>query len=77
MTGEGVLVTALKKAEDGQGLILRLLNYSEGEQTAVITADAHGYRTTMSEEGRTALGEGRLELILRAKELVTLRLIPR
>lgn len=77
VTGEGILVTALKKAEDGQGIILRLLNYSAGEQTAVITADVYGSRTTMSEEGRTALGEGRLELTLRSKELATLRLIPR
>ena len=74
IAGEGVLVTAFKKAEDGQGLILRLLNYSESEQTAVVTAAARGSLTTMSEEGQTYIGEGRIALSLKPKELVTLRL---
>ena len=74
IAGEGVLVTAFKKAEDGQGLILRLLNYSESEQTAVVTAAARGSLTTMSEEGQTYIGEGRIALSLKPKELATLRL---
>ena len=67
-------MTAFKKAEDGQGLILRLLNYSESEQTSVVTAAARGSLTTMSEEGQTYIGEGRIPLLLKPKELATLRL---
>lgn len=74
VAGEGVLVTAFKKAEDGQGLILRLLNYSESEQTAGRDGGRPPAATTMSEEGQTYIGEGRIALSLKPKELVTLRL---
>ena len=39
-----------------------------------MTAAARGSLTTMSEEGQTYIGEGRIALSLKPKELVTLRL---
>lgn len=74
VTGEGIMVSAFKKAEDGSGLILRFVNLSENETLATVKASGKLYRTTMAETHLHYCGRDRLDLAVKPKEIVTLLL---
>ncbi|MBQ8732230.1 MAG: hypothetical protein IJY82_05315 [Oscillospiraceae bacterium] len=74
LEGESVSVTALKQAEDGQGLVVRL--YSYGTETANVTVTAPGtlYRSNMAEQTGELLGEGTATFPIRPAQIITLRI---
>lgn len=75
---ENVIVTALKKAEDDHGWILRFYNASDREQTAKIMIDLpfkQGYETNLIEDPISILyaGEYQLNVKLTRWEIKTLK----
>ena len=69
----GITVTAFKKAEDNDGLVLRMVNMSKEDGTVKI--DAYGktvYMSDMSEKGMKKLDGD--TIAIRSKEIVTLRI---
>lgn len=72
--GEGVSVTAFKKAEDGSGEVLRFVNLWEKETVARVTAKGKLFATTMAEKNLRFLGLDCVELTLAPKQIMTLLL---
>lgn len=70
--GEGVQVTAFKRSENGNGLIIRLVNLSEGSTTANITAKGKIFKTTMAETRREFIAMDSAEFNLGTKKILTL-----
>ena len=67
---------ALKKAEDGDGFIMRVYNVSETEQTATITFDQDKfgeiYASNMNEQIFEFLGRDEINIGIYGKEIKTL-----
>ncbi len=74
INGRGVMVTAFKKAENGSGLVLRALNYTEETTTLQVTAAGKIFCTTMAEKARHYAGRDQLTLAVAPKQIVTLLL---
>lgn len=72
--GEGVSVTAYKKAEDEDGYILRFVNLSKKMTNATIVFDGKMFKTLMNEEESELLGNNEITIKLGAKEIYSLRL---
>lgn len=74
--GEGILVTALKKAEEGENFVVRLFN--PGEAAAPVQILYHGRisRTTLSEKPQGIPAENRMEFRMTPKEIATFFLEP-
>lgn len=82
--GAGMLVTALKKAEDENGMILRLVNYTQKEQKAKVHCNVQAVRCRMDEtktdadKGESAdpnrNRESGFSTEVRKKEILTLRI---
>ncbi len=74
--GEGIQVTALKSAEDGKGMILRLVNLTEDQRVASVTLFGGGavWETNMREKESILLGKDHVSVNMKKKEIKTLRL---
>jgi hypothetical protein len=76
--GTGIVVSALKKAIDGEGFILRLVNMSGSEQTASIGFAGSIAAGSMNEDMGAALKadeqDGMVKVTMRAKEIATFHL---
>ena len=72
LLGDGVMFSAFKLCEDESGLILRVFNYTEEEQTITVKAPGDLFRTNMDEIARVFLGKDEVTLTLRGKEILTL-----
>ncbi len=69
---KNVHVTAVKRAEDGNGIIVRFYNASEQEQTVTVTADGKIYKCKMTEETEKEISD---VVTVGAKKIETLRII--
>jgi alpha-mannosidase len=69
--GEGIVMTAFKKSEDGQGLVLRVFNYSNKDTDVDICIGGSIYRTNMDEKSKEFLGKDKVVLKTKTKEIVT------
>ncbi|MBR5869391.1 MAG: hypothetical protein IKZ21_08075, partial [Clostridia bacterium] len=74
VSGDGILVSAFKKSEDGSGLILRVVNLSEKASTLSLTWSGKIFKTMLDEEKHVFLGRDKLTQAMRAKEILTLYL---
>lgn len=82
--GEGIALTALKKAHDGDGLVLRLVNYSTKPATGLVrlsTAGAAGYQAAQvvdlmerPTEGDASWAKGVLKAEVPARSFLTVKL---
>ena len=76
--GIGIMVTALKKAYDGDGFILRLVNMSDSPRTASIGFAGSIAAGSMNEDLGTAIQaddkDGIVRVMMRAKEIATFHL---
>ncbi|MBS5479663.1 MAG: hypothetical protein KHX46_00840 [Clostridiales bacterium] len=75
LEGKGVCLSAFKKAEDGDGWIIRLWDAGEPTQ-AVIRAKGRIYASDLAEIPGEYLGEDQVRVPLERREIVTLRLRP-
>ena len=73
--GDGVVLTALKKSEDGTGVIARLINLSNKSVNAEICMMGEIYISDMSEERHEYLAKDNIKLSLNAKKILTLKVI--
>ena len=69
---KNVHVTAVKRAEDGDGIIVRFYNASEQEQNVTIKTDAKIYKCKMTEETEKETSD---VVTVGAKKIETLRII--
>lgn len=69
---KNVHVTAVKRAEDGNGRIVRFYNASEQAQTVAIKADAKLYKCKMTEETEKEVSD---VITVGAKKIETLRIV--
>jgi alpha-mannosidase len=83
-SGEEVLISTLKQADDGRGLIVRLWNPGgRGSSARITLADAgvaSGLKTDLLERdtgGEYAITDGSVTVPCGAREFVTVRLLPR
>ena len=74
VSGEHIQITALKKAEDGKGLVLRFFQYGDADETVTVTANGNIYRSSMSEKQAELLGKDEITLTVGTKKIVTLRI---
>ena len=75
VTGEGVDVTAVKEAENADGIALRLVNLNEEDTAVTVTADRTICASDLREEPGEPLGEGCVTLSLRSREIRTVLLM--
>lgn len=74
--GKGLTVSALKRAEDGKGLILRVVNLSPNAVTGKIACKGQIVVSSMSETDTEKAASGLLEHSFRPMEILTLRILP-
>ena len=74
LEGEGVAVTAFKKAEDGNGHILRMFNAGEAAKVS-LQVDGRVFQTDMAETKDVYLGENEVRLTFGKQEIKTLRIL--
>lgn len=72
--GAHIQVSALKQAEDGNGLVLRFWQYGDTEEMVTVTAQGNIYRSSMSEKQAELLGKDQITLTVGSKKIVTLRI---
>lgn len=72
--GRCIQVSALKQAEDGNGLILRFWQYGDTEEPVTVTAHGNIYRSNMAEDQNELLGREQVKLTAGPKKIVTLRI---
>ena len=72
INGTGITVSALKKAEGGNGIILRMVNLDEKAQNLTIKVNGAIYQTSMNEKNRDYLCENELNCSLPSKKISTL-----
>ena len=70
--GKGIQVTAFKRSENGNGLILRVVNLSDEDAVAKITAKGKIFKTTMAEIKRSFVDFDNAEFTLTPKKILTL-----
>lgn len=70
-TGEGILLTAMKKAESGEGLILRYVNLSDEAVESELAVKGLIFRTSMEETGASLLGHDRVKVTFPPKKILT------
>jgi alpha-mannosidase len=73
--GEGVAVTAMKKAEQGDGVVVRMVNLREEPSTCTLVAPGEVFESSMMEDRGESLG-GEAVLHFRKKEIKTVLIIP-
>lgn len=72
--GDGLLVTALKKAENGDSLILRVVNLKNQDSTLSVQAPGELVLSNMSEKTLTTLGGNSAEIPVAGKKIVTVKI---
>jgi alpha-mannosidase len=72
--GDGMLVTALKKAEKGDSLILRAVNLRNCDSTFSVQAPGKLSLSNMSEDAADLLGENSADVPAGAKKIVTVKI---
>ncbi len=70
--GEGICVSALKLAEDKNGLVLRFNNYKNEDTVAEIQVEGKIYLSDMSEKSREFLGNNFVKIKVKPKKITTL-----
>lgn len=71
LQGDGITVTAFKKAENGHGHIVRLVNLNGEPARAFLAAAGKIFRCRLDESADTLLGEEQVSIEFGAKEIVT------
>lgn len=71
MTGESLLLTAMKKAENGAGIILRYVNLSDDTVRSTLTVKGLIYRTSLEEVGAEFLGQDEVTVSFGPKKILT------
>ena len=69
---KNIAVTAAKLAEDGSGVVVRLVNLSEEAQRTKFSAAAEIFETNLAEDGERRLGQNAVELEFAPKKIRTL-----
>lgn len=73
---KGVTVTAFKRAEDGNGFIIRFVNLSDETRNFSIKAEGRQiFFTSMSEKDDALKGFGQIKAPLNKKEIKTVRIV--
>ncbi len=67
-------ITAVKRAEDGNGTVVRLFNPSVCRQSCTFSMKGSVFASKMNEKRGRKLGEDSVKLTLRAKQIYTLRI---
>ncbi len=75
--GQGLTVSAVKRAEDGRGLIFRVVNLSSHPVQGVVLCKGELRLSSMSEKDGDLWEPDRLEHQFRPKEILTLRVLPK
>lgn len=70
---DGLFVTAVKKAENGQDILLRAVNLSDSEVEGRLSIRGDVGETALSEDGWKFLGKDSVARKFRGKEIVTFR----
>ena len=76
VNGSGITVTALKKAESGDGIIIRMVNLDQEPQESQVKAEGVIYKTTMQERHRDFLATNEYNCNLLSKKIMTLFIVP-
>ncbi|WP_413376547.1 alpha-mannosidase [Alkalihalobacillus sp. 1P02AB] len=73
-TGEGLVLTTNKPSEDLKGTVLRWVNVLDTDQVLNLKmSEAQGiYRSTILEEKKERIAQNSVDLIIKAKEIITL-----
>lgn len=69
-----IYVSAFKKAEDGDGFILRLFNASNNDEIVTLNINGYLYLTNLAEDSEQKLGKNQTMLTFRQKEIKTIRI---
>lgn len=72
LVGENIVVTALKKAEEEDGIVLRFFNYTNDSAVASLTSDSQQSICNLNEEILSKMDEDKITT--RGKEIVTVKL---
>ena len=75
INGKHIIRSALKKADDGNGFILRLYHYSDKAETVIIETDRSVYRTNLRETDNSEENLRNIAICAKPKELITLRIV--
>ena len=70
-TGEGLLLTAVKKAENGVDTVLRYVNLSEKTVESTLSVKGMIYQTNLEEVGLTCLGRNEVNVVFGPKKILT------
>ena len=70
-TGEGLLLTAIKKAENGVDTVLRYVNLSEETVESTLSVKGMIYQTSLEEVGLTCLGRDEVKVTFDPKKILT------
>ncbi len=70
-TGDSLLLTAMKKAENGVGTILRYVNLSDQAVESTLTVKGFIYQTSMEEVGTEFLGQDEVTVTFGPKKILT------
>lgn len=70
-TGDGLLLTAVKKAENGVDTVLRYVNLSEKTVESQLSVKGMIYRTNLEEAGLTCLGRDEVNVTFGPKKILT------
>ena len=70
-TGDSLLLTAMKKAENGVGTILRYVNLSDEAVKSTLTVKGFIYRTNLEEVGTEFLGQDEVTVNFGPKKILT------
>ncbi len=73
--GEGIMVSALKYAENDEGQILRLYNTTNQPQTVKISVNGTVYQTNMAEKDLVFMGEQTVSQVILPKQIKTYKIL--
>lgn len=71
--GKGLTITAVKKSEDGEYAVVRMLNYTQAPVEATVGISGRLYLSTMSEEKEEYIGENSITLTFQPKQMITIK----
>lgn len=71
LPGEGIVLSAMKKAENGTGIILRYVNLSDRTVESTLTVKGLIFQTSMEEVGASFLGSDSIPVTFGPKKILT------